>query len=65
MIADRGTGMLSMSIEVDDLDAAVRDLRAKGVLVSDPSPGAWPGTRTASVNAKATNGVPMQLLQRA
>ncbi len=57
-------GMFSMSIEVDDLDAAVRDLRAKGVLVSDPAPGAWPGTRTAQVNKQAANGVPLQLLQR-
>ncbi len=57
-------GMLSMSIEVDDIDAAVRDLRAKGVLVSDPAPGAWPNTRTAQVNKQAANGVPLQLLQR-
>ena len=57
-------GMFSMSIEVDDIDAAVRDLRAKGVLVSDPAPGAWPGTRTAQVNKQAASGVPLQLLQR-
>lgn len=57
-------GMFSMSIEVDDIDAAVRDLRAKGVLVSDPAPGAWPNTRTAQVNKQAANGVPLQLLQR-
>ena len=57
-------GMFSMSIEVDDIDAAVRDLRAKGVLVSDPAPGAWPGTRTAQVNRQAANGVSLQLLQR-
>lgn len=63
-LADRGPGMFSMSIEVDDLDAAVRDLRAKGVLVSDPAPGAWPGTRTAQVNRQAANGVSLQLLQR-
>ncbi len=64
LLADRGQGMFSMSIEVDDLDAAVRDLRAKGVLVSDPAPGAWPGTRTAQVNRQAANGVSLQLLQR-
>ena len=57
-------GMFSMSIGVDDIDAAVRDLRAKGVLVSDPAPGAWPGTRTAQVNRQAANGVSLQLLQR-
>jgi len=64
LLADRGQGMFSMSIEVDDLEAAVRDLRAKGVLVSDPAPGAWPGTRTAQVNRQAANGVSLQLLQR-
>jgi catechol 2,3-dioxygenase-like lactoylglutathione lyase family enzyme len=58
-------GMFSISVEVDDLEAAVRDLRAKGVLVSDPAPGAWPNTRTAQVNRQAANGVPIQLLQRA
>jgi methylmalonyl-CoA/ethylmalonyl-CoA epimerase len=63
-LAERGQGMFSMSIEVDDLDAAVRDLRAKGVLVSDPALGAWPGTRTAQVNRQAANGVSLQLLQR-
>ncbi len=64
MLTERGQGMFSMSIEVDDIDAAVRDLRAKGVLVSDPAPGAWPGTRTAQVNRQAANGVSLQLLQR-
>jgi methylmalonyl-CoA epimerase len=63
-LADRGQGMFSISIEVDDIDAAVRDLRAKGVLVSDPAPGAWPNTRTAQVNRQAANGVSLQLLQR-
>jgi methylmalonyl-CoA/ethylmalonyl-CoA epimerase len=64
MLTERGQGMSSMSIEVDDIEAAVRDLRAKGVLVSDPAPGAWPGTRTAQVNRQAANGVSLQLLQR-
>ncbi len=63
-IADRGPGMFSITIEVDDLEAAVRDLRAKGVLVSDPSPGAWPGTRITRVNPNAANGVALLLLQR-
>ena len=34
-----------------------RDLRAKGVLVSDPAPGAWPGTRIARSTEQAANGV--------
>ena len=63
-IAERGQGMFSVSLEVDDIDAAVRDLRAKGVDVSDPEPGVWPGTRVARVHKVAANGVSVQLLQK-
>jgi len=63
-MAERGPGMYSLALEVDDLDAAVRDLRAKGVPVSEPEPGIWPGTRVARVNKSATNGVSLQLIQR-
>lgn len=63
-MADRGQGMYSISVEVDDLDAAIVDLRAKGVLVSDGQDGAWPGTRVARINRHAANGVSIQLLQR-
>ena len=41
-----GEGMLSISLQVDDLDAAVRELRAKGVTVADPAPGLLPHDRT-------------------
>ena len=63
-MADRGQGMYSISIEVDNLDAAIADLRAKGVLVSDADDGAWPGTRVARINRHAANGVSIQLLQK-
>lgn len=63
-IAERGPGMSSIAIEVDDVDAAVRDLRAKGVAVSDVEYGAWPGTRVAHIEAAAANGVPIALVQR-
>jgi catechol 2,3-dioxygenase-like lactoylglutathione lyase family enzyme len=63
-IAERGPGMFSIAIEVDDLDAAVRDLRAKAVPVSDPEPGIWPDTRIARINKSAANGVSIQLIQR-
>ncbi len=63
-IADRGAGMYAISLSVDNIDAAVADLRAKGVLVSDIEYGLWPGTRIARVNKSATNGVQMQLVQR-
>ena len=63
-IADRGAGMFSISVEVDDLDRAVGDLRAKGVTVSDAEPGVWPETRLARINKSATNGVSIQLIER-
>lgn len=63
-IAERGQGMLSISLAVDNLDAAVADLRAKGIQVSDIEVGSWPGTRVARITPDAANGVPIQLLQR-
>ncbi len=63
-IAERGQGMFSISIEVDDLNAAVADLRAKGVTVSDAEPGVWSGTSVARINKASTNGVSIQLIER-
>ncbi len=63
-IAKRGTGMYAIAIEVDDIIAAIRDLRAKGVMVSDVEYGAWPGTRVARIDRAAANGVSIQLVQR-
>jgi catechol 2,3-dioxygenase-like lactoylglutathione lyase family enzyme len=62
---ERGEGMFSISVAVDDLDAAVRDLRAKNVPVSDPEPGAWPGTRLARIPRASAFGVAVQLIERA
>jgi methylmalonyl-CoA/ethylmalonyl-CoA epimerase len=63
-IAERGPGMFSISVEVDNLDAAVADLRSKGVRVSDAEGGVWPGTRLARINKQASNGVSIQLIER-
>ncbi len=63
-IADRGQGMYGLAIDVDNIDAAIIDLRAKGVLVSDAEYGDWPGTRVARIPANYTNGVAMTLVQR-
>lgn len=64
-IAERGQGMYSISVRVDALDAAVADLRAKGVSVSEPEPGIFPGTRVARINKADANGVSIQLIERA
>ncbi len=63
-IAERGEGMFSISVEVAGLDDAVRDLRARGLPVSDPEPGAWPGTRLARIPRAKAHGVAVQLLER-
>ena len=61
---ERGEGLFSLSIEVDNLDDAVTYLRGKGAKVSDPEDGIWPNTRIARVNQSSTHGVSLQLIQR-
>ncbi len=63
-LKERGEGLFSISIEVDDLDGAVGYLRGKGARVSDPEPGIWPGSRVARVSQASTHGVSIQLIQR-
>lgn len=64
-LAEVGEGMFSISLQVDDLDAAVRDLRAKGVPVSHPEPGLLPETRVARVPRDYAHGVAVQMIERA
>jgi catechol 2,3-dioxygenase-like lactoylglutathione lyase family enzyme len=61
----RGEGMFSVSLRVDDLDAAVERLRAAGATVSDPEHGAWPDTRLARIPRANAHGVAVQLIERA
>ncbi|HKZ50904.1 MAG TPA: VOC family protein [Dehalococcoidia bacterium] len=61
---ERGEGLFSLSVQVDDLEAAVAYLRSKGAQVSDSEPGIWPGTRVARISRASTHGVPIQLIQR-
>jgi methylmalonyl-CoA/ethylmalonyl-CoA epimerase len=63
-LEERGEGMLSLSLEVDDLDAAVAGLRAQGVAIDHPEPGLLPDTRVARLAPSATHGVRLQLLAR-
>lgn len=57
-VQDRGEGIYMMSIEVDDLAAAVDHLRGLGARVGDPVNG------LAFVSMKSTHGVNLQLVQR-
>jgi catechol 2,3-dioxygenase-like lactoylglutathione lyase family enzyme len=60
----RGEGMFSISVEVEDLDEAVSFLRDKDVKVSDPEASIWPGARLARINHEYTHGVSIQLIER-
>ncbi len=63
-MAERGQGMHAVAIAVDNIDEAVRDMRLKGVEISDPVAGREPGTRVASIAKASANGVPVVLVQR-
>lgn len=65
MLAERGGGMLSLSLEVDDIDAAVAELKSKGVEITDVVQGPLPNSRVARFGPGATHGVRMQLIERA
>lgn len=56
--AERGEGTFMLSIEVEDIDAAVEHLRAAGARVGNPNAG------VAFVSMKSTHGVNLQLVQR-
>ena len=55
---DRGEGAFMLSIEVEDINAAVEHLRGLGARVGDPNNG------VAFVSMKSTHGVNLQLVQR-
>lgn len=61
---ERGEGLFSISIEVNDLDEAIRYLRAKDIRVSEPEPSIWPEARVARVSHDDANGVSLQLIER-
>jgi catechol 2,3-dioxygenase-like lactoylglutathione lyase family enzyme len=63
-VKERGEGLFSISVEVDDLDETIAYLRGKGATVSDPEPSIWPGARLARINRASTSGVSIQLIER-
>ena len=64
MLAEQGEGMLSISIRVDDIDAAVAELKSKGVEVAAAVRGPLPNSRIARIPAGTAHGVPVQLIER-
>lgn len=61
-LARKGEGFYTISLEVEDLDSAVAELRQLGVKVSEPVE-AEPSVRSAFVTAAATHGLSVQLVQ--
>jgi methylmalonyl-CoA/ethylmalonyl-CoA epimerase len=64
-IAKRGEGIQHVALQVEDIDAALEELKQKGVRLIDQTPriGAG-GARIAFLHPKATNGVLVELCQR-
>lgn len=61
-LAERGSGLYLLSLEVENLDAAVAELQAKGMRVQVVT---GPGdTRLAFVSPKTTHGVLLQLVEQ-
>ncbi|MEW6387088.1 MAG: methylmalonyl-CoA epimerase [Thermodesulfobacteriota bacterium] len=60
----RGEGFHHLALEVEDIDAAVAELKAAGVRLIDETPreGAH-GTRVAFIHPKATFGLLLELVQ--
>lgn len=61
----KGQGIQHIAFRVDDIDAALAELKEKGVRLIDEKPryGAG-GARIAFLHPKATNGVLIELCQR-
>jgi methylmalonyl-CoA/ethylmalonyl-CoA epimerase len=63
-LAKRGPGIHHVCFEVDDIDAAVAELVAKGVRMIDAAPRAGAhGCRVAFIHPAETGGVLMELSQ--
>ena len=64
-IETRGEGIQHVAFRVDDLDAALSELKEKGIPLIDqtPRPGAG-GARIAFLHPKAANGVLVELCER-
>ncbi len=58
----KGEGFYNVALEVDDLDAAVAELAAHGVRISEPVE-AERGLRSAFITMSATHGLSIQLVQ--
>jgi methylmalonyl-CoA/ethylmalonyl-CoA epimerase len=64
-VARRGAGMHHLALRVEDIEAAIAELKSRGVRLIDetPRPGAH-ATRVAFVHPSSTHGVLVELVQK-
>ena len=64
-VSSRGEGVHHIALRVEDIDAALTELREKGIRLIDEKPrhGAG-GTRIAFIHPQATHGVLLELVER-
>ena len=63
-LAKRGEGMHHICLEVEDIDAALADLKEKGVRLINKTAVAGAHGRVAFIHPKSTHGVLIELLER-
>ncbi len=62
-VAEKGGGMHHLCVEVDDIDAMLEELKAKGVRLIDETAKVLPGRKMAFVHPKSTGGVLVELYE--
>ncbi len=62
-IQERGGGMHHLCLEVEDIDQALAELKAKGVRLIDETAQVLPGRKMAFIHPKATGGVLVELYE--
>ncbi len=60
----RGEGIHHICLEVDDIDAALREMQDKGAAVLDQQPRIAAEGRAIFLHPKGTNGVLLELLEK-
>jgi methylmalonyl-CoA epimerase len=60
----RGEGLHHICLEVDDIEAALRDLAAKGIRLIDKQPRQGAHGRVAFLHPKGTHGVLVELIEK-
>jgi methylmalonyl-CoA epimerase len=63
-LAKRGEGLHHVCLEVDDIDATLTDLKAKGAQLIDETPKRGAYGRIAFIHPKGAHGVLVELVQR-